>query len=85
MVDSIGNGGHIPKVQSSSSVQKQTDRNKVEQGSPAAVASSDDVAISDEALSLSAAQNIAKDIGSQISANGDLTLSLDNDRLNSLA
>jgi len=83
MVDSIGSNGHIPKVQSSSPVQKQVDRNKVEQASSNA-SSSDDVAISDEALSLSAAQNIAQDTRSQIESNSNLTLSSDIDRLNSL-
>ncbi len=84
MVDSIGSNGHIPKFQSSSSVQKQADRNKVEQAS-SNVSSSDDVAISDEALSLSAAQNIAQDTRLQIESNSNLTLSSDIDRLNSLA
>ncbi len=79
MVDSIGSNGHIPKVQSSSSVQKQADRR------PTEALSSDDVAISDEALSLSAAQNIAQDTRAQIESNINLTLSSDIDRLNSLA
>ncbi len=83
MVDSIGNGGHIPKVQSSSSVQR-ADRDKVEKSGSVSLASSDNVVISNEALSLSAAQNIAKDIGTQIATNSDITLSSDNDRLNSL-
>ncbi len=83
MVDSIGSNGHIPKVQSSSSVQKQVDKKGAEQVA-SNVFLSDDVAISDEALSLSAAQNIAQDTRVQIQSKRNLTLSSDIDRLNSL-
>ncbi len=81
MVDSIGSGGQTPKVASANTIQKPTAKQdvKTETGNQ-----SDEVSLSEEALSLSNAQQTAEQTAAQLSEDGTLTLSSNEDRLNSL-
>ena len=84
MVDSIGSGGQIPKVPSSDPLQKSSEKKDVKTDS-SAVSSTDEVALSEEALDLVNAQKAAEQTSAQLAGDENLTLSSDNDRLNALA
>ena len=82
MVDSVSGSGQFQNIQSTNKAQKATG----DKGTSASAArSSDEVAISSEALSLIEAQNIAESIGVQVADDTSLTLSSDVERLNQLA
>tara|TARA_R110001592_G_scaffold16881_23_gene71851 strand:- start:5182 stop:5430 length:249 start_codon:yes stop_codon:yes gene_type:complete len=81
MVDSIGAGGQTPKVISTDTIQKASEKRSEKSNS---APKTDEVTLSDEALSLSNAQQAAQDASTQISENRSLTLSSDVERLNAL-
>jgi len=82
MVDSVSGSGQFQNIQPTNKAQKSTG----DKGTSASAArSSDEVAISSEALSLIEAQNIAESIGVQVADDTSLTLSSDVERLNQLA
>ena len=81
MVDSINPSGQIQNISSSSRGQKSDGPQKTDQVNRSEV---DEVQISEEALSLSQAEDTAQTLAKSIAADSSLTLSSDSDRLNSL-
>lgn len=80
MVDPVSGAGQIQNVQPTNKAQKSVSDEKA-----VSSRSSDEVTISQEALSLIEAQNLSENIGSQIAADTSVTLSSDSERLNALA
>ncbi len=80
MVDPVGPSGSVPNIsQTSRATQRQNDR-------PEGVRSFEDtVSISEEAISLAEAEQLAAQAGGQIAQNTDIALSNDVERLDSLA
>lgn len=83
MVDSVGGSGQFQNIQPTSKAQKPS--GSLDKSSSTSSRSSDEVVISEEALSLIEAQNIAENIGNQIGEDASLTLSSDAERLSALA
>ena len=72
MVDSIGNIGGLQGVKPANTSQN-TQRAEEKRGNEAI---QDEVSISSDALSLSQAEQVASDVGAQLSQNTDLSLGL---------
>ncbi|MBI1301056.1 MAG: hypothetical protein GC137_05270 [Alphaproteobacteria bacterium] len=85
MVDSIGPTGQAQNVSQTNREQRQTDQRQEIDGTRRGRSISDDVSISEEAISLSQAEEAAQAVSAQLAENPDVALSDNEDDLNDLA
>lgn len=84
MVDSVGPTGQIQNVSQTNRDQRQTQQREGTGGTNEGRSISDDVSISEEAISLSQAEEAAQAASSELAENSELTLSDNEDDLNDL-